>query len=142
MEFGAIETVLISVVVGSVLTWMGHVLSSSLAERRDRKQLIRKWEADRITAVEERAGIVLESIYKHPIGAVADAELNRDLDELRRDVGRLKRFQELSNASRDLEHWSRAVLSEKFKHGDWRACFQNAEVAHATLLEQTKLLLS
>jgi len=109
-------TVLVSASVGSLFSLAGLFVSSWLNEKSEKRRKLWERESERILKVEERAGIIVELCHSQPAGREASSELNGLLGQLHQDVGRLRRYPELSRAIRDVRHWSGCMLYDKLSH--------------------------
>jgi hypothetical protein len=129
----------VSAGVATVISTSAQLGIDWFKSRTERGKHAWQREYERIMAVEERAGIVVDRVRSHREGEVPDAELRGMLTQLGTDVGRLMiRYRELSGAVRDVHHWSGCVLADKFKHSDWREAGKELDAAVGKLLEQAK----
>ena len=124
----------VGAVIGSALAAIGMLLNTWLIQRRERRQQIWRLEVDRIIALEERAGQLVELICSHRAAAAIRDESAELLIQMSRDAGRFLRHKKLADAVRDLHHTLTLILADKLTDRDTR---ENVTLA----TEQYRLLL-
>ena len=122
--------------VGSMFSLLGMLVNAWLTQGRERRQQVWQTEIDRIIALEERAGQLVELIGSH--GAAEDiAEQARpELPKLAADAGRFRRHEGLMQAIRDLQHSLSCLLADKLRHEDPRELSGEVNTLYDKLLAE------
>jgi hypothetical protein len=127
---------LVGAAVGGIFSLFGVYVSSCLTQRRERRQQVWQTEVNRIVALEEHGGQMVELIGSH-----ADLEKIREgaadgLPKLKADAGQFRRHKGIAQAIRDLENGLSRLLDSKKRGEEWRELFAEVTSLYDRLLAE------
>ena len=117
--------------LGSILSLY---VSTRLALRKERRQLLWSKELDRLLELEELAGDLVEEVGSHHRIPEDTSGLAQRFEALERAAGRFGRYPEVRQACRDLHNVLGRMFSGKRDHEDVRDIRKELEPAFRNLL--------
>jgi hypothetical protein len=125
--------------LASVLALIGSLLSlyigSSLAIKKERRQMLWSKELDRFFALEESVGVLVENLGGHESIQDREEDLLQKLLQLSNDAGRFARYPEVRQSIRDLHNVLSRLYVAKRDYQDERETRNELEPAYRKLLQ-------
>lgn len=132
-------TIELFTLAAAVIAFLGSVLSlfisSTLAIRKERRQLLWSKELDRFFELEEFAGTLVEELGSYKPVADDRTELGELFDRLDRAAGRFGRYPDVRQAIRDLGNTLAGMFAANRADEDDREIRKELQPAYQALLQ-------
>ena len=112
------EITLIAALIAALTSIITLGLNTRLALLREKRMLLWEKELERLSELEEKAGIAQEIALSYASAEVMEKEFPPLHDELRHMAGKFGRYPELAKSIRELNHACAVTVAEKVKNGD------------------------
>lgn len=126
------------VLAASAISLFGSILvlyvGSDLAIKKERRQLVWSKELDRVLALEESAGRLVEEIGSHGRIPEDRTSLSERMSALEQSAGRFGRYPKLRQSIRDLHNVLGRLFAAKRDREDERTIRQELDPAYKALL--------
>lgn len=137
-------TLLASIVgaaVGSLFSIIALFVNSYITKTRERQQLVWTSENNRMLALEQRAGRVVEIACSHRGIEQIRELIADDLEKLNADAGHYLRHRDVALAIRNLHNGVTRLIDDKSKHKDTRELVTEVDGLFNKLLKESDIAI-